>query len=288
MRTPLEKFSILVALVCSLCLSSRLQAGFGNDAFEDDPSLRQEDNLDWPEVEFPTPEIRGRGFKPGEAFHYQARWGIFKKAGSMSFETEAIDDSDQAALKVVTKVASQGLIRKLYPLTMQATTVLDADNWRVLRNETDSDERSKQRSHVTLFDYDRMLMNYEDQLRPEFNHIRELPYDCPVDYASAFLQLRGMDLELDGIYPVFVSTKNKFYFAQLKVVAMEELDTEIGDVECFRLEPISSFPVSKVFREGGKMALWITNDDRRIPVRLDVKAPVGTASIRLESYTLAE
>jgi hypothetical protein len=69
---------------------------------------------------------------------------------------------------------------------------------------------------------------------------------------------------------------------------LETLDTDIGEVECFRLEPISSFPVSKVFREGGKMAVWITNDERRIPVRFDVKTSVGNASIRLEEYELAE
>lgn len=288
MSTSLSKLCLLLALSLSISALPDLQAGFGNDAFEDDPALRQEDNLDWPEVEFPEPEIRGKGFKPGESFNYRARWGIFKKAGSMSFSTEALDNAEQPALLVQTKVASSGFIRKLYPLKMHASTVLDAINWRVLRNETESDERSKQRSHVTLFDYERMLMNYEDRLSSEYNHIRELPYDCPVDYASAFLQLRGLDLKVGGVYPVFVSTKNKFYYAQLKVKELETLDTEIGEVECFRLEPISSYPVSKVFREGGKMALWITNDERRIPVRLDVKAPVGTASIRLESYTLAE
>jgi len=288
MSTPLAKISLTLSLCLSFGVPLSLHAGFGNDAFEDDPSLRQEDDLEWPEVEFPTPDVRGKGFKAGESFKYRARWGIFKKAGQMSFETEAVTDSEQPALKVETNVSSSGFIRRFYPLKMKASTIVDAINWRILRNETETDERSKQKSHVTLFDYDRMLMNYEDRLASEYNHIRELPYDCPVDYASAFLQLRGLDLELEGIYPVFVSTKNKFYYAELQVMELEELDTEIGEVECFRLEPIRSYPVSKVFREGGKMALWITNDARRIPVRLDVKAPVGTASIRLESYTLAE
>lgn len=287
MTTPLNKIAALGAFLFTLAVTASLEAGFGNDAFEDDPELRQDDDLDWPEVQFPSPETRGLGFKPGESFQYRARWGIFSKAGYMSFSTESVEDGDQKALEVTTEVASKGFIRKLFPLTMKATTVLDTENWRILRNQTESEERSKKRSHVTLFDYDRMLMNYQDRISPDRNHNRELPYDCPVDYASAFLQLRGMELELHGTYPIFVSTKNKFYIAHLKVVEIEELDTKFGDLDCFRLEPISSYPVSKVFREGGKMALWITKDERRIPVRLDVKAPVGTASIRLESYKLA-
>jgi hypothetical protein len=97
-----------------------------------------------------------------------------------------------------------------------------------------------------------------------------------------------MDLAVGKTYPLFVSTKGKFYYAILEVMEIETLDTKIGDVECFRLEPVSSFPVSKVFREGGKMAVWITSDERRIPVRFDVKTSVGNASIRLVDYKLSE
>lgn len=180
------------------------------------------------------------------------------------------------------------MIRKFYPMSLAATTVLDTDNWRMLRNETRGKVRSEESSTVTLFDFERGLMNYEDEVEPRFNRIRELPYDCPIDYASAFLQLRGMDLAVGETYPLFVSTKGKFYYAVLEVMEIEELETDIGDVDCFRLEPVMSYPVSKVFREGGKMSIWITTDERRIPVRFDVKTSVGNASIRLEHYTLAK
>lgn len=287
MYPSLSKLPALIVASASLLLATSLHAGFGNDAFEDDPKLRQQDDLDWPEVEFPSAEIRGRGFHPGESFEYRAQWGWFRKAGRIAFYTEPSNDPDQPALIVKTETQSDGLIRKFYPMTLMATTVLDSENWRMLRNETEGKVRSDETSTVTLFDFERDLMNYQDQVEPEYSRIRELPYDCPVDYSSAFLQLRGMDLKVGATYPLFVSTKGKFYYAVLKVIEMEELDTEIGDVECFRLEPISSFPESKVFREGGKMSVWITNDERRIPVRFDVKTSVGNASIRLEKYTLA-
>lgn len=262
-------------------------AGFGNDEFEDNPALRQDDDLDWPEVDFPEASVRGRGFHAGESFEYRAQWGIFRKAGRIAFRTEAHPNPDQDALVVTTETASAGLIRSFYPMDLEATTILDAENWRMLRNEVHGKTRSEKSNTLSLFDYDRELMSYEDRVEPEFTRIRPLPYDCPVDYSSAFLQLRGMDLKVGGTYPVFVSTKGKFYYAVIKVTEIEQLKTEIGRVDCFRLEPISSFPQSKVFREGGKMAIWITNDERRIPVRFDVHTSVGTASIRLEKYTLA-
>ncbi|MBD5780193.1 DUF3108 domain-containing protein [Pelagicoccus sp. NFK12] len=288
MFKPFSQLTLSALCILLLATPDQLRAGFGNDAFEDDPKLRQDDNLEWPEVEFPSPEVRGRGFKAGESFEYRAQWGWFRKAGRIAFSTETNDDPEHPALIVKTETASAGMIRKFYPMTLVATTFLDTENWRMLRNETKGKVRSDENSTVTLFDFERALMNYEDKIEPEFNHIRELPYDCPVDYSSAFLQLRGMDLAVGKTYPLFVSTKGKFYYAVLEVMELETLDTDIGEVECFRLEPISSFPVSKVFREGGKMAVWITNDERRIPVRFDVKTSVGNASIRLEEYELAE
>ncbi|MBK1880157.1 DUF3108 domain-containing protein [Pelagicoccus mobilis] len=285
MITSSTKLNFLLAFCLAVLVPAALEAGYGNDAFEDDPSLRQKDDLEWPEVEFPSADERGKGFKAGETFSYRARWGIFKKAGSMSFSTENAPNSGGKAITVRTDVASRGLIKKLYPLQMKAIALIDTENWRVVRNQTLEKSGSDHKSNVTLFDFDRMLMNYEDKFRPERNHIRELPYDCPVDYASAFLQIRGFDLEVGTVYPLFITTKGKFYYAQLKVMEMETLKTVLGEKECFRLEPISSYPQSKVFREGGKMALWVTNDQDRIPVQLEVKAPVGTASIRLESYT---
>lgn len=285
---PKKSSATALAFLLASVFAPAAFAGFGNDQFEDDPSLRQEDDLEWPEVTFPSPEVRGRGFNAGESFEYRAQWGIFRNAGRIAFYTEAIEDDDQPALAVVTESASSGLIRKLYPLTLKATTILDAENWRMLRNEVQGETRSEENKTLTLFDYDRDLMSYEDMVEPRYTRIRALPYDCPVDYSSAFLQLRGMDLTVGETYPIFVSTKGKFYYSVLKVTELEEIKTDIGKVECFRIEPISAYPQSKVFREGGKMVIWITTDQRRIPVRFDVKTSVGTASIRIEEYTLAD
>jgi len=260
-------------------------AGFGNEEFEEDPSIRQEEDLDWPEVAFPSAEERSRGFKVGEALEYRAQWGIFRKAGVIRIFTESVEDEDRNALQVVTQSASAGLIRRIYPMEMEARTVLDAHDWRALRNEVRGRARSEETDTLTLFDYSRKLMSYEDKTEPERNLIRPIPYDCALDYSSAFLQLRGMDLEIGSKHPIFVSSRSKFYFVILQVVEKEAIKTKLGKIDCMRLEPLSSFPESKLFREGGKLEIWISDDERRIPVRFDVKTPVGTATVRLESYT---
>lgn len=262
-------------------------AGFGSEEFQDDPSIRQDDDLEWPEVSFPAPDARGGGFRHGESFEFRAQWGVFRKAGLLSIRTESSQVDGENAFLIHTESKSAGVIRKLYPMDLTALTVLDPDQWRVVRNVTDGKTRSDSNASRTLVDYERSLLLYEDVAEPDRNKIRELPYDCPLDYVSALLQIRGWDLEVGGIYPLLLTSKGKFYYIQLQVSEMETVESDIGDIECFRVDPLGSFPQSKLFREGGKLSIWISADARRIPVRCDVKTSVGTASLRLGSYEIA-
>ena len=275
----------LLPAIAAIALAASAQAGFTNDQFEENPNVTQ-DGLEWPEVEFPSAETRGRGFRPGEKFVYRAQGGLFKKAGSMEIAT-ALDpesEAEQPKLLVLTETASAGLIRRFYPMTLKAKTILDATEWRMDFNSVDGEARSEKNKSLTLLDYDRGLMKYDDEAEPRRNKVVPIPYGTALDYSSSFLQLRGFDLAVGSEFPIFICTKGKFYYVTLSVAEIETISTELGKKECFRLEPTSSFPQSKLFREGGKMSIWITNDAERIPVRFDVHTNVGNASMRIESY----
>ncbi|WP_272945918.1 DUF3108 domain-containing protein [Endomicrobium proavitum] len=38
-----------------------------------------------------------------------------------------------------------------------------------------------------------------------------------------------------------------------------------------------------MFKATGKMQVWITNDDKKIPVHVKVKIPIGSATASLEA-----
>ncbi len=264
-------------------LPAQTRAGFGNEQFEDDPSKPQEE-LDWPEVSFPTAKERGVGFRAGERLEYRAQWGFFRKAGKIVIETKEVNSK----IQVSTATASAGLIRRIYPMTLNATSTIDPRQWRMEKNEVNGKTRSKLNQTNTHIDYETDQIVFENKVEPERSKISDLPYDVPLDYASSLLQLRGYDLKVGQAYPIFVTSKGKFYYIEMSVAEIESRKTDLGQRDCFRLEPTKAFPRSKLFKEGGNMSIWITNDDQRIPVRFDVKTSVGTASIRLEKYEAGE
>lgn len=258
------------------------------DEFDENTVPDTNEELEWPEADFPEADLRGKAFAPGARFDYRAQWGLFRKAGRIAISTQLASNSEDAPVEVRLETASAGLIRSFYSLDLEARTQLDTENWRVIRDEVEGKVRSKENNTLAVFDYENERVVYTDKVEPEFNKIRPLPYDVTLDYASSILQLRSWDLSVGSRYQMCVNTKGKFYFVELEALEMDRIKTEFGYKECFRIEPVRVFPRSKTFREGGKMSIWITADAERIPVRVDVHTSVGTARMLLEEYQLPD
>ncbi len=284
----LRHLRLCAACCLAVAASALSQAKIDEDAFDESSSPEPEENVSWPEAEFPAAEQRGQAFQPGQRFDYRAQWGFFRKAGNIVISTASVADAESPQLQVKLETASAGLIRRLYPMNMEASTILDAVNWRVLSDAVSGKIRSSKSSTLALFDYEAKTVNYTDDIEPERSRVKPLPYDITLDYASSILQLRAWEMEVGAHYPLCVNSRGKFYFVEMQVQEIEEIKTEFGRKSCYRIEPVRVFPRSKTFREGGGMSIWITADEQRIPMRVDVRTSVGNARMLLEDYALPE
>ncbi len=256
------------------------------DPLAEDSTLIPEENLQWPEAHFADASIRGRAFKPGEKFTFHAQWGIFRKAGQIVIETDRKNETAGEKFVIRMETASKGLIRSFYPMTLKAETVLDTDHWRMDTNVVNGKTRSTLSETKTTFDYENGTMDHFDAHNPHRCGTKPLPYPYPLDYASSLLQIRSWDLQEGEVYPLLISSRGKFYFIEMKIFGTENINTRFGKMEAYRIEPVTAYPQSKIFREGGNFAIWISTDSRRIPLRFDLKTSIGTASMRLNHYEL--
>ncbi|MAM91706.1 MAG: hypothetical protein CMI15_09535 [Opitutaceae bacterium] len=269
-----------------LGLANTSSYGVNPNEIREDTDSEQSEQIDWPEREFPNPESIIGGFNEGERFQFRGQWGILRKVGQITIATEPAENGGPGMLLVKTEARTVGFIKALFPLLLKGSALLDTSKGRILENRVTDDGRSNERDANTRFDFDSGLMLHVDNLRPDRSKERPLPYGTPLDYASAILQIRGWQLEPDREYPLFIASNGKFYLIEMKTTGIDSLNTSFGKIDAYRIEPISAFPQSRIFREGGKMAIWISKDHRRIPLRLDLKTSIGTASMRLESFDL--
>jgi hypothetical protein len=110
---------------------------------------------------------------------------------------------------------------------------------------------------------------------------------CVQDILSAFFVARAAGWSADGTLPEVSTFDNGRSFAlRFRPERTEALDlpAPLGRRVPTRVFEVLLVPETGVFEQQGRLLLWVTDDARRIPVRLRAKAPVGWVSADLESY----
>ena len=107
------------------------------------------------------------------------------------------------------------------------------------------------------------------------------------DLVSAFYFLRnnykvedlveGKSIELNLLY----DDDGVFKF-KLKYLGKEVLKTKYGKVECLKFRPYVQS--GRVFKEQESLSLWVSNDNNRIPIRIQAELSVGSIKADLDGY----
>jgi len=112
---------------------------------------------------------------------------------------------------------------------------------------------------------------------------RPSPLD-PLDETALFYVLRTMPLEVGQTYEshrYYMLEKNP---VRINVTKREQLQMPDGrKVTCLLLEPVMAGHDLMMRRV--KAQVWLTDDARRIPVRMRVKTPYGTLTFALEAIS---
>lgn len=108
----------------------------------------------------------------------------------------------------------------------------------------------------------------------------------PLDDAAFFYFLRTLPLEVGKTYTYeryFKADRNP---VKITVVKRERMEMPDGSkVDCMILNPVVG--EDGLFAPRSKAMLWITNDERRIPVQIKAKLSFGSVTLLLESVTPA-
>ncbi|HEA23543.1 hypothetical protein LCGC14_0884320 [marine sediment metagenome] len=111
--------------------------------------------------------------------------------------------------------------------------------------------------------------------------------DSIQDLLSAFYYLRNNYDPEDLVEGEAVKLKMLYddegiFDFKLKYLGTEILKTKFGKVECYKFRPLVQS--GRVFKEQESLTLWVSNDDNRIPVRIQADLSVGSIKVDLEAY----
>lgn len=112
------------------------------------------------------------------------------------------------------------------------------------------------------------------------NEVMDMPKDTQ-DILSAFYHVRQQSLVPGRSVFVNITADGRNMFTEVAVHRREKIDTIFGKVECVVIEP--KLAGEAVFKQTGRILIWLTNDKYKIPVKLESKVSFGSFTASLVS-----
>jgi len=227
-----------------------------------------------------TKAERAVPFAVGETLTYDVAWANYVTAGSA---TLAVREKKSSYGSVAYYITAEGqpvsLLQKLYSLYYKADTLLDAYTLLPQRSSIYSNENGRERMKTTLIDQAKHAATYEVRTATLVNRSLTVPAYTQ-DLLSAVYIMRVIPLNAGAKMTIPVVDSGKVLRVQVTVGRRETVTAPTGSVPAWRVEP-RVLGTNADAAGAQRLALWISDDARRLPVKMAAELPVGSFTFTL-------
>jgi|SRR6185436_2831907 hypothetical protein len=218
-------------------------------------------------------------FKPGETLEYDIGWSSFVTAGTATVSVKEKKASfGSTAYYIVAEGRPTTMVSKLYTLYYKADTLLDTFTLLPQRGSLYSEEGKRHRMKTTLFNQPAKKATYEVETRTLVKKELTIPAFTQ-DALSAVYVLRSIPFKAGEKFNMPVSDNGNVYKVQMQVGTVEPVKTGLGTINGLRITPVITGP-DKDSPRG--LALWISDDPRRLPLKMEAQLMVGKFTVTLQ------
>ena len=228
-------------------------------------------------------------FKLGETLGYDISWSSFMTAATATVSVKEKKASyDSLAYYIVAEGQPTAFVAALYKLYYKADTLLDAYTLLPQRGSLYSRESGRQHLRATRFMQEAHKAQYEVQSGATLANVdSRLELQIPAatqDAVSAIFALRAMDLKPGQAVVMPLSINGQTYRVRVVTGNRETVNCGLGSINAWKLTP-SLLDEQNGESDAQNMAIWISDDARRLPVLMQADFAVGTFKLTLRSAT---
>ncbi len=229
------------------------------------------------------PTDRKVPFRPGETLTYDVSWSTYLTAGVATMRVQDRRPSGSSvAYYIVAEGRPTGLLATLYRVYYKADTLLDTASLLPQRGSLYSEEGDRHRLRITRFDHAALRADFEVRTRTLVKTSFAIP-KYSQDALSAIYVLRAIPLKPGTRLTIPVCDGGNNYRVQFSIGEAEAVALLSGTVQAYRVKPaIFDLAGQAVARP---MTVWMSADDRRLPVKLRAELAVGSIDLLLRHVT---
>ena len=213
-------------------------------------------------------------FQPGEKMHYVLRWGIFP-AGEATLEVHDMDNIEGVdAYHFVMTARSNSFIDAFFKVRDRIDSYADAGMNHSLYYKKDQKEGKTRRDIRVDFDWEKNESTYSN-FDTDTKVVSQKPGSF--DPLSAFYFTRMLDLQEGKEFEQPVTDGKRTMIGILRVTGRKKITVAAGTFDTLIVEPDLQ-NVEGLFskKQRARTKLWITNDERRLLVKMKSKVMVGS------------
>lgn len=208
-----------------------------------------------------------------EKLFYDIYWlGIY--AGNAVFEAV----NDKGTLRITSRANSASFISAFYKVEDYAESL-------IIRGRT-AHFRIKQREgryrsdKETIFDVSKKRITYFDYLKGKKKEY--ILNDVVWDVVSGLYYLRTQPLTIGKVIYIDVFDSGKLLKAEVSVLRKERIKVSgRGEIDTVVVKP--DLKSEGLFHKKGDIFIWLTDDEKRIPVKVETKVPIGKVVAELKN-----
>jgi hypothetical protein len=218
-------------------------------------------------------------FRVGERLVFSVEYG-FVTAGEATMSVVSLDTiQGHPSYRIETVATTNEIFSTFYEVNDRVVSHMDAYRMFSRHFKKTLREGSYSKDLEVYFDQEAQLARYV-----EGDSLAALPETQ--DVLSAFFFLRSRNLRIGEVYSIPCHDNRKNYPLEVKVLRREKIAVPAGKFECFVVEP--KLKSGGLTKKEAKMFIWLTSDDRKMPVLMETRMKIGSVAAKLREFSTGD
>lgn len=217
----------------------------------------------------------------GESLVFSVDYGFYKAGTAIMAVADCVTVNGDVCYHIKTTAVSNDFISAFYKVNDEVNSYIDVNGLFSRRFEKKLKEGKYKSDRFVDFYHDRLIaLNTRSKYA-----LTPIPLYVQ-DILSSLYYLRTFDIEVGKDCFIEVYADGKVYPLRVIVHGKEKVKVPAGTFKCIKVEPV--LQSEGIFKQDGKLTVWLTDDEKKMPVKMTSKILIGSIGANLESYTLGK
>jgi hypothetical protein len=217
-------------------------------------------------------------FGVGERLVFDVGYGFFTAGEAVMTIPKTDTMFGRPCYQVLFTVNSTPTFSWIYKVEDRYETLLDVTGlfpWKFVQSVR---EGKYKRDFSAVFDQVNNIAYAEDKNYPIPPYVHDVVsafyYIRTLDYSASRIGQKSM---LENFY------KDSTYSLAVKFLGRQRIEVDAGTYDCIILEPL--IKEGGLFKSEGRVLVWLTDDERKIPIKVSTKIIIGSIDAELREYS---